>query len=82
LKFKFIARCGEESLPLEVSLDYRPGKQTQRARRLAVGELLAWLEIDEANIDATSGEFVRVETAGRIWVIGEGGGVPEGRGVV
>ena len=82
MKFRFIARCGEETLPLEVNTNYRPGKQAQRARRIAVGELLAHLEIDQATVDASSGEFVSVATVNGVWVIGEGGSVAEGRGVV
>lgn len=82
MKFKFIARCGEETLPLEVNTTYRPGKQAQRARQIAVGELLAHLEIDKATVDASSGEFVSVATAKGVWVIGEGGSVAEGRGAV
>lgn len=80
LKFRFIARCGEETLPLEVSLEYRPGKQTQRARRVAVGELLAILEIDQATIDAAGEDLVKVTTANGLWVIAEGTGVGERRG--
>ena len=82
MKFKFVARCGEETLPLEVDLAYRPGKQSQRARRVAVGELLGLLEADKAFVDASSEEFVRVEIADQVWVIGEGGGIGERRGVV
>ena len=82
VKFKFVARCGEETLPLEVDLDYRPGKQSQRARRVAVGELLGLLEADKAIVDASNEEFVSVEIAGQIWVIGEGGALASGRGVV
>ena len=80
MKFKFIARCGDQTMPLEVSTGYRPGKQVQRARRLAVGELLALLEIEQASIDASGEDFVSVTTADGTWVIAEGGGVAEQRG--
>jgi len=82
LKYQFIARCGEETLPVEVSLGYRPGKQSQRARRLAVGELLAALEVAHATVDASVEDLVKVTTDKGTWVIGEGGAVPERRGGV
>jgi len=82
MKFQFIARCGEESLPLEVDIDYRPGKQAQRARRVAAGELLAALSIEEATIDASGEERVIVSTGNSLWVIAEGGSIGERRGVI
>ena len=82
MKFQFIARCGEESLPLEVNIDYRPGKQAQRARRVAVGELLAALGIEEATIDASGEERVIVSTGDGLWVIAEGGSIGERRGAI
>ncbi len=82
IKFKFIARNGEETLPIEVSMAYKPGKQTQRARRLAVGELLATLAIERAEVDATGEDLVTVVTDDARWVIAEGGGVGERRGGV
>jgi hypothetical protein len=80
IKFQFTARCGEESLPLEVNIEYRPGKQMQRARRTAVGELLAALEIDRASVDATGNDMVTVTTDGGTWVIAEGRGGGQRRG--
>lgn len=71
IKFQFTARRGEESLPLEVNIEYRPGKQAQRARRVAVGELLAALELEEASVDASGEEMVTVSTRDGVWVIGE-----------
>lgn len=71
IKFRFIASNGEQSLPLEVSLTYRPGKQTQRARRLAVGELLAGLAIETATIDASGEDHVTIATPDGQWIIAE-----------
>jgi hypothetical protein len=82
MKFAFVARSGEETLPLEVSMSYRPGKQAQRARRLAVGELLALLEVEHAQIDASGEDLVKVSLPDSVWVIAEGGGVSESRGKV
>lgn len=76
IKFAFTARCGEDTIPLEVSIDYRPGRQSQRARRVAVGQLLAVLETDEATVDASGDEQVTVATPHGTWVIGEARGVP------
>ncbi len=67
--FKFTARLGEQNLPLEVKIDYRPGKQAQRARRIAVGELLCVLEAETATIDATGSDQVQVRIGDDIWVI-------------
>ena len=80
MKFQFVARCGEETLPLEVNLDYRPGKQGQRARRVAVGELLALLSLEHATIDASGEDMIKISTDKGIWVIAEGGAVTERRG--
>lgn len=82
IKFQFTARCGEESIPLEVNLPYKPGKQTQRARRVAVGELLAILEIEEATVKATGDDLVTVSTTTHVWAIAEGGAANERRGGV
>lgn len=82
IKIGFTARCGEESLPLVVNIDYRPGKQMQRARRVAVGELLAALEADEASVDASGEDQVTVTTRGKTWVIAEGRSGGERRGTV
>ena len=62
MKFSFLARCGDQTLPLEVETPFKPGKQVQRARRLAVGELLAVLEIEQATVDASGEDMVRVTT--------------------
>jgi hypothetical protein len=78
-KFRFIARCGEQTMPLEVNLAYRPGKQAQRARRVAVGELLAALGAETASVDAAGEDQVRVTTPEGIWIIGEGGPLAERR---
>ncbi len=82
VKFQFIARCADQSMTLEVNIDYRPGKQMQRARRVAVGELLAALAIEEATIDAAGDERVVVTTQDAIWVIAEGGSIGERRGAI
>lgn len=79
IKFRFVARCGDQSMPLEVSVEYRPGKQAQRARRVAVGQLLALLEIEEASVDASGADVVKVSTKDGMWVIAEGGSVGETR---
>ncbi len=79
-KFEFTARCGEQSMPLEVSLEYKPGNQTQRARCLAVGQLLAQLQPDEALVKSFDDELVTVTIAGNIWAIAEGRGSPDRRG--
>ena len=78
--FEFIARCGEQTIRLEVSIDYQPGKQAQRARRVAVGQLLARLGAEHATVDASGEDMVQVTTADGVWVIGEGGGVGHRRG--
>jgi hypothetical protein len=80
VKFSFIARCGEDSMLLEVNLDYQPGKQNQRARRLAVGYLLAKLGAESANVDATGADRVIVTTEKETWVIGEAGATGSKRG--
>ncbi len=82
ITFRFTATCGDERLPLEVRLDYRPGKQSQRARRVAVGELLAILGVDDAVVARAGDDQIRVETAKGVWVIGEARGVAEARGKV
>jgi len=71
ITYRFIAICGEQKIPLEVELPYKPGKQAQRARRHAVGQLLAVLEIEAATINAAGEEMVKVTTKDGIWVIGE-----------
>ena len=82
MKFAFIARSGEQTLPLEVELAYRPGKQAQRARRVAVGELLALLEAEQAEVDASGDESVQVTLPNGVWIIAEGGGVSVSRGKI
>ena len=82
MKFAFIARSGEQTLPLEVDLAYRPGKQTQRARRVAVGELLALLEAEQAQIDASGEDSVKITLPDAVWVIAEGGGASVTRGKI
>ena len=82
IKFAFIARCDEQTIPLEVSLEYQPGNQTQRARRMAVGELLAKLEIEAAQIDASGSDMVKVQTESDVWVIGESYSATGGRGKI
>ncbi len=82
MKFAFIARSGEQTLPLEVDLAYRPGKQTQRARRVAVGELLALLEAEQAQVDASGEDSVKITLPDAVWVIGEGGGAAGVRGKI
>ncbi len=72
LKIEFIARCGEESLPITVEMAFKPGNQAQRARRLAVGHLLAALEIERARVVAEGDDLVTVETSSGTWVIAEG----------
>lgn len=82
MKFAFIARSGEQTLPLEVELAYRPGKQTQRARRVAVGELLALLEAEHAEVQASGDDSIKVTLPDAVWIIAEGGGVSEVRGKI
>ena len=79
IKFAFLAHSGDQTLSLEVSLDYRPGKQTQAARRKAVGELLYLLEADEARVDASGEDMVRVDTADGVWIIAEASAGGRGR---
>ncbi|MEM7080046.1 MAG: hypothetical protein AAF513_15600 [Pseudomonadota bacterium] len=80
--YHFVARCGEESYPIDVALSYERGKQVQQARRLAVGKLLAYLAIDEAQIEADGEARVYVRTRQGDWVIDEGGLVPATRGAL
>ncbi|MFT7652424.1 MAG: hypothetical protein ACI9ON_004408 [Limisphaerales bacterium] len=80
IKFQFNARSSEQVILLEVSMPYRPGNQGQRARRLAVGELLAVLKATQAEVDAEGEDRVIVVTQGETWVIGEGGAAGQGRG--
>ena len=82
IKFQFIARSGDETLPLEVSLPYKPGRQVQRARRMAVGQLLAVLGIEVAKVDARGEDLVKVATPQGEWIIGEGRGVGHERGKI
>ena len=82
MKFQFVARCDDQLMPIDVEIDYKPGKQAQRARRIAVGKLLAVLEVQQAQIDASGDERVIVQTEQGTWVIGEGGGVPHQRGAI
>lgn len=80
--YHFIARCGEESYPIDVQLPYAPGVQMQRARRMAAGYLLAYLGVDEAQIEADGELRVYLRTPRGDWVIDEGGLVPARRGAV
>jgi hypothetical protein len=80
IQFNFIARCGDENLPLAVAVDYRPGKQAQRARRVAVGELLAVLGCETATVDASGDEQVSVTTPEGTWVIAQARGQNAQRG--
>ena len=80
ITFQFTATCGDQSMPLEVRLEYRPGKQSQRARRIAVGELLAKLQVDSATVEPSGSDQLRVKTSHGVWVIGEARGLVEGRG--
>ena len=74
IEFHFTARCGDETLPISVSLEYQPGNQTQQARRKAVGELLVALKADEAQIDARLDGLVTVVVGDARWVIAEARG--------
>ncbi len=67
--YKFTARSGEQAIPLEVKIDYKPGKQSQRARRFAVGELLVRLGGEQITIDASGEDLVQVNIDGEHWVI-------------
>ena len=69
-------------IPLEVDLPYKPGKQAQRARRVAFGELLAIVEGLEARVDASGEERLVADIDGATWVIAEGGASPASRGKV
>ena len=71
ITYQFTAICGEQKVPLEVQIEYKPGKQAQRARRVAVGELLAFLGAQGATVDATGEDMVKVTTKEGIWIIGE-----------
>jgi hypothetical protein len=75
IKYRFLATKGGENLPLEVALDFKPGRQNQRARRVAVGHLLALIEAEHAVVDATTEDLIRVETPDGVWIIAEGTGV-------
>lgn len=80
ITFQFTATCGDQSMPLEVRLEYRPGKQSQRARRIAVGELLAKLQVDSATVEPSGADQLSVKTSHGVWIIGEARGLVEGRG--
>lgn len=67
-------------MALEVTVPYKPGKQAQRARRVAVGELLAALEVQRAQVDASGDDYIVVKTDQGDWVIGESTAVGDGRG--
>ncbi len=82
LKFEFTARCEEQAMPLEVSLAYKPGNQTQRARRIAAGQLLAELAPSEALVKSIGEDLITVTIEQNIWVIGEARGGPDRRGKV
>jgi hypothetical protein len=78
--FRFTATSGDQSLPLEVKVDFRPGRQSQRARRIAVGQLLGLLDTDHATVEPTGEDQLKVQTPKGTWVIGEARGLAEGRG--
>ena len=82
MKFQFVARCDDQLMPIDVEIDYKPGKQAQRARRIAVGKLLAVLEVEQAQIDASGDDRVIVQTESGTWVIAEGGSVAHQRGAI
>lgn len=82
IKVQFVARCAEQNIPLEVTMEFRPGDSAQRARRLAVGELLAVLEIEHATVDASGDDLATVTTQDGTWVIAEGRAAGEQRGTV
>lgn len=82
MKLNFVARSGEQAIPLSVEMPYQPGNHTQRARRLAVGELLARLEATTATVDAGDATRVVVTTEQGEWVIGESFADPPKRGLV
>ena len=74
IDFHFTARCGDETLPLKVSLEYQPGQQTQQARRKAVGDLLLALKAETAQVDASLDGLVTVIVGDDRWVIAEARG--------
>lgn len=80
MKFHFLAQCGNETHSLEVDIKYAPGNRTQYARKLAVGQLLADMEIEAATIDATDGNAIFVKTDKGTWLIAEGTSVAPQRG--
>lgn len=82
MEFHFIARCGEQTTPLSVSMPYAPGNQAPRARRIAVGELLAVLQCQHASIDASQDGVVTVTVGKEVWVIDEARAKPATRGPV
>lgn len=67
--YKFMARCGDQAIPLETKIDYKPGKQSQRARRVAVGQLLGILGGEKISIDASGEDMLQVNIDGEHWVI-------------
>ena len=82
MKYQFIARCEEQSLPIEVNVEFKPGRMNQFARRVAAGQLLAKLEIESATIDASGEDMVKITTPQGTWVIAEGGGVRDHNRVI
>ena len=80
ITFRFTATCKEQSLPLEVKIQFRPGKLSRRARRVAVGELLGMLELDSASIEPAGEDQLKVTTEKGVWIIGEARGLVETRG--
>ena len=82
MKFRFIARCQDQVITLDVSVPYKPGKQAQRARRVAVGELLAQLESQTASVDASGSDRIVVDSDAGVWVIGESIAATDSRGRV
>ena len=82
IKFVFIAHNGESGRELTVQLPFQPGNQTQRARRLAVGELLAQLESTRATVDASADDMVVVSIGSENWIIAESKGAGDSRGAI
>ena len=80
LDFHFMARCGEQTQPLKVSMPYTPGNAAPRAAGIAVGGLLAVLECEYASIDASQDGMVTVTIGQDIWVIDDARAKPAARG--
>lgn len=61
-------------------MPYTPGNAAPRARRIAVGELLAALACEHASIDASQEGMVTVTIGQDIWVIDDARAKPAARG--